>query len=130
MRALMITLTTSLTVAAPLAAGAFTAQNRIAVSGSADRIEVAGGGGFGARGAWCAAADYAQKRLGASGTTRLYVAESNTLRAGSPLLFTLNADGLSPRPVTIVGASLRTPGATLSVAHAQSFCADARVINR
>jgi hypothetical protein len=40
------------------------------------------------------------------------------------VVFTLDPSGLQPTPVVIVGASLRRAGATLSVGHAITFCAD------
>lgn len=113
-------------------AATFRAENRVAVVGQADGFAVQGDAGHGARGMWCAAADYARRALGAAGTDRIYIAEGRTPGLGQrgPVRFTLDAQGLPPGEVFIVGASLRRAGANLSVDHAYSFCADAKVINR
>lgn len=118
----------------PLAGHAqvFRAENRVAVVGVADGFEVRGDGGLGARGVWCAAADYARDVLGAHGFARLYIAEGRAPGLGQrdPVRFTLDPTGLRPTPVFVVGASLRTAGATLSVDHAQTFCADSKLLRR
>jgi hypothetical protein len=115
-----------LAMAAPLAAQDFTAVNRIAVTGNAQQIVVTEDGDFGARSTWCAAADFARRGLGRAGTDRLYVAEGNR---NPPFAFTLDPAGLTPTSASVLGASLRTPGANLSVDHAASFCADHYLIN-
>lgn len=119
-------------ISTPLYAQEFTAENRVAVTGVAEGFEVVNGGGYGARGMWCAAADYARTILGARGNARMFIAEGRTPGLGqrAPVRFTLDPTGLDPSPVFIVGASLRRAGASLSVDHAYQFCADARVINR
>lgn len=126
----VLTLVAALASAAPATAQTFRAENRVKVSGDASRILVENGGGYGARGMWCAAADFARDVLGAAGTQRVYLAEARVRGQRSPVAFTLDPSGLTPVAVTIVGASLRTPGGNLSVDHAFSFCADAKVINR
>lgn len=119
-------------VAGPAAAQAFKAENRVIVRPAPGGFDVTSGGGFGARGMWCAAADYARRVEGARGIDRLYVAEGRTPGLGqrAPVRFTLDPTGLTPSATFIVGASLRQAGASLSVDHALSFCADAKVINR
>ncbi len=116
----------------PLAAEVFRAENHVKVTGTAGGFEVANGGGYGARGMWCAAADYARRVLGAPGNARMYIAEGRVPGLGqrAPVRFTLDPAGLNPSPVVIVGASLRKAGASLSVDHAHQFCADARLSNR
>lgn len=118
--------------AGPAAAQTFRAENRVLVTPVAGGFEVANGGGFGARGMWCAAADFARRVRGARGTDRIYIAEGRKPGLGqrAPVRFTLDPTGLNPSPVTIVGSSLRRAGSTLSVDHAYVFCADAKVINR
>ncbi|MGC1504375.1 MAG: hypothetical protein WA782_09580 [Sulfitobacter sp.] len=117
---------------AVLSAQEFRAENHVKVTGVAGGFEVANGGGYGARGMWCAAADYARRVLGAHGHDRVYIAVARTPGLGqrAPVRFTLDPAGLNPSSVTIVGASLRKAGASLSVDHAYQFCADAKVINR
>lgn len=119
-------------LASPVAAQAFRAENRVTVTPAPGGFEISNGGGFGARGMWCAAADYARTVLAAAGTDRVYIARARSPGLGqrAAVLFTLDPTGLVPAPVTIVGASLRRAGANLSVDHAYGFCADARIINR
>ena len=111
----------------PATAATFRAENGITVTGEGSRFSVPNGAGFGARGAWCAAADYARDVLGAAGTDRIYVAKARA-NGRAPIHFTLDPTGLTPRAVFILGASLRQPGGNLSVDHARSFCADYRLI--
>ena len=119
-------------LAVPVSAQAFKAENRVIVLPVPGGFAVKSDGGFGARGMWCAAADYARDVLGARGGQQLYVAEGRRPGLGqrAPVRFTLDPTGLVPRGVFIVGNSLQTAGSTLTVDHAYSFCADARVINR
>ena len=121
--------------AAPLSAQGYRAENRIHVNPLAGNVfEVIEGRGYGARGMWCAAADYAKDVLRAPGTSRLYVhtarGPSITQPGRKAAAFTLDPTGLTPSGAMIVTISVRTPGANLSVDHAYSFCADARLINR
>ena len=129
-RILVVALAAS--VALPAAAQTFQAENSVTVTPVSGGFEIANGGGYGARGMWCAAADYARDVLGAAGNARIYIARGRKPGIGqrAPVLFTLDPAGLSPTPVIIVGASLRRAGASLSVDHAQQFCTDARIINR
>jgi len=116
-------------IAAGLAAApaqAYQTPHSIDVTAQNGGFLVADGGGFGARGMWCAAAQYASNVAGASGTQRIYVAKPAN-RSG--VLFTLNPRGLQPKSVSITGASIRTRGANLSVDHAIQFCSDFRLIN-
>ena len=119
-------------LAAPVAAQDFRADNRVQVTAVPGGFAVADGGGFGARGMWCAAADYARQVLGASGISRVYVAEGRRPGLGqrAPVKFTTDPTGLTPSPVFVVGASLRRAGASLSVDHAIQFCADAKLSRR
>ena len=116
--------------AAPLAAQGFRAENRVMVSGDASGFVVPNGGGFGARGIWCTAADFARNGLGARGVARLDVAEASQSGQSGPVRFTLDPTGLTPVPVTLTGSSFRRAGSNLSIDHAYSFCADVRLINR
>ncbi|MCX7560858.1 hypothetical protein OS190_14875 [Sulfitobacter sp. F26204] len=121
-----------LAYAAPASAMEFRAENDVAVRAVTGGFEVMSDGGYGARGMWCAAADYARKARGAHGFARLFIAEGRAPGIGqrAPVRFTLDPSGLNPVPVTIVGASLRRAGSSLSVDHAHQFCTDARIINR
>ena len=110
----------------------FRAENDVKVTAVSSGFSVTSDGGYGARGMWCAAADYARDVRGASGIARLYIAEARAPGLGQrgPVRFTLDPSGLSPTPVVIVGASLRRAGSSLSVDHAYQFCTDAKIINR
>lgn len=113
-------------IAHPVAAEGFRAVNHVVVTAVPGGFDVAGGGGFGARGMWCAAADYAKRVRGARGVDRIYIAQGRTPGIGqrAPVRFTLSSDGLTPASVFVVDASLRQAGANLSVDHAYGFCSD------
>lgn len=125
-------LVATLLVATGANAQVFRAENRVDVVGVPGGFEVRGDAGHGARGMWCAAADYARRVLGAGGFDRIYIAEGRTPGIGqrAPVRFTMDPSGLIPRNVLIVGASLQEAGATLSVDHARGFCANSKVIER
>lgn len=107
----------------------FRAENRVIVTPQANGLfSVSAGNYWGARGAWCAAADYAMDVLGASGTTRLYVRVPTTTPSGA-VTFGLTPGDTTPIGVVSVSASLRTAGSNLSVDHAFQFCYDARLQN-
>ncbi len=131
MRYLTTVLLTCL-IASPVNAQTFRAENRVDVVPTANGFAVQSGGGFWARGMWCAAADYARDRLGARGTDRVYIRTARTPGLGqrSAIEFTLDPAGLNPVAVVSVGASLRNAGANLSVDHAQTFCADRKLLSR
>ena len=108
----------------------FRAENRVTVRPGTGEFSVLGDGGFGARGIWCAAADFARDRLGARGVDRLYVKQPRSRGVGeaSSVVFTLQPGDLQPQQVLILGFSVKTAGASLSVGHAYSFCADTRLV--
>ena len=115
--------------AVPAVAQTFRAENRVDVRPALNNaFQISSGGDYGARGMWCAASDYAQDVLGASGTSRIYITEPRTSTSG-PVTFSLDANGTQGKSVSIVGASLRQLGANLSVDHAYQFCYDARITN-
>ncbi len=118
----------ALGLAAP--AGAFEAVNGVSVEPAATSFEVIGDAGLGARGVWCAAADYAQRSAGATNSQRLYIARDRARGLGQrgPVAFTLDPEGLTPTSVFILGASLSRAGSNLSVGHALGFCADHKLL--
>jgi hypothetical protein len=122
----------ALTLCAPVAAQSFRAENHVVVTGVTGGFEISSGGGYGARGMWCAAADYARDVLGAAWADRIYIAQGRSPGIGqrAPVRFTLDSTGLNPKSVFIVGMSLRQAGSNLTVSHAYQFCTDAKVINR
>lgn len=107
----------------------FRAENRVTVTPVDGGFQIADGAGFGARGMWCAAADYANDVLGARSNARIYVVGPR-LSFDAPVTFSLDPAGNDPKRVLILSQSLRAAGSNLSLAHAHSFCADARLINR
>ncbi|MEO0389395.1 MAG: hypothetical protein AAF218_00495 [Pseudomonadota bacterium] len=130
-------LTTALALslcAASADAQSFRAENRVTVNPlPSGQFEVIEGGEHGARSIWCAAADYAQTRLGASGVNRLVVAaprgNAQTAPGRKGVAFTL-APRDTGASVSILGTSIRTPGASLRVAHADQFCYDRLLSSR
>lgn len=105
----------------------FKADNRVLVQpAGANSFAVPSGGRFGARGAWCAAADYAMDVLGQRGTARIYV-QKPLASPSAAVVFGLDPAGASPASVTSTSAALRVAGSNLSVDHAFQFCADARL---
>lgn len=127
MKRLMIGASLALLAAGPLAAQSYTAQNGVRVTGSGSSFTVAGGNGYGARGIWCAAADYARVAAGASTAQRVYVVSNGGSR--NTVRFSLSARGLKPSKVTSIGNSISTPGANLTIGHAIGFCADRKLSN-
>ncbi|WP_299411774.1 hypothetical protein [uncultured Sulfitobacter sp.] len=117
-------------MAGPAQAATFKAENGVRVVPVSGGFSVTGDAGLGARGMWCAAADYARSRAGAGNAQRLYIAQGRTPGIGQrgAIVFTLNAAGLTPSSVTILGASLKKAGANLSVGHAYGFCADSKLV--
>lgn len=81
---------------------------------------------YGARGMWCGAADYAMRVKGARGSDRIYVKEPLTRRSGGFTVFTFSPDGLTPSTPQSMSATVKTPGANLSVQRAFSFCIQLR----
>lgn len=106
----------------PAFADGFRAQNNVMVTPVAGGFQVADGGGFGAGGMWCAAADYASKQLRARSVSRIYVQSAASGRNGAT--FTTDPAGIAPVATIITGFSVKRPGSTLTVDHALGFCRD------
>lgn len=105
-------------LAAP--ASAFTAQNGLIVEpeGPAS-FTVPWRGKSGPADFWCAAGDYAIRKLHLSPAALVYRASEPPRRSGEAIRFTLRADAAaSATGLAVLGAS----GAGLSAGHAQSFC--------
>lgn len=109
--------------ATPAFAQNFTAENGVDVVQTGNGFAVTGDAGIGARGMWCAAADYARSVKGARSAQRLFIQEGRKT-GRSPVIFALTSPDAPAKSVTILGLSLRSEGANLSVGHAYSFCAD------
>lgn len=111
-------------------AQSFRAENRVVVTpAGAGSFSVPSGGKYGARGAWCAAADYAMDVLGQRGTARVYVQQPKTTNSGA-VIFGLDPAGAAPTAVSSTSAALRVAGSNLSIDHAFQFCSDARLRRR
>lgn len=91
-------------------------------------IEVIEARGDGARGMWCAAADYVVRQIGVTRGQRLYVkrARGPSLSGAGRIgvVFTTDAKALPVTPSQAVSVSVRTPGQGLPVRHAHQFCKD------
>lgn len=115
--------------ASTTAADTFRADNRVVVTGQGNGLfSVPTASDFGARGAWCAAADYAIDVLKVSDRTRLYVRVPKSSNSG-PVVFGISPGSTSPTSVSGISSALSTPGANLSVNHAYQYCHDALLIN-
>ena len=124
-----IFLTAALAALLPVLANAqsYRAINKLTVvplGGS--NFEVIEQRGEGARGILCAAAEYAERRLGATG--RVYIREgrgpSRTVQGRKGVVFTTNAASLPQGPSQSVIVSTSRVGAGLPIAHAIQFCRD------
>jgi hypothetical protein len=120
----------AITLAPGLAAAqSFTAVNQLKVVPlNNSTFEVIEARGEGARGIWCAASDFAQKRLGLTQGGRIYV---HTARGPSisglgrkGVVFTADPSALSVPPSASVSVSVRQVGQGLPIQHAYLFCKD------
>ncbi|MEH6830921.1 hypothetical protein [Sulfitobacter sp.] len=116
-----------LAIAAPIAAGAqtFRAVNDLyVVPLTRSTFEVIEAHGEGPQGIWCAAAEYAERRLGAKG--RIYVLEARGPSRNTPgrksVVFTTNAANLTVEPFKSVSLSTSQVGMGLPIPHAIQFC--------
>lgn len=120
-----LAITLSTLMAIPVAAQAFTAENRVDVMPRAgSSFEVEEDIRFGVPGQWCAAADYAVRSLGASWTSRIYVQGQGS--ASRAVVFGLTPAGAQPKSISSVAASAREPGSNFSVQRAFGFCIEQR----
>jgi len=114
-------------VPATLSAQSFQAVNDlIVVPLNRASFEVIEAHGQGARGMWCAAEEYAEKRLSAKG--RVYVLSvrgpSQTVEGRKSVVFTTDADSLPQGPSRSVSVDTSQVGIGLPIAHAIQFCHD------
>ena len=102
----MKTLTTAFVLAAlattPAFAQAYVPNDRLTFTPTEGGVHISGSTGFGARGHWCAAADYALREMGVT--------------------FTLDPAGLTPSPVVILGGSLTKAGSAMTISHGITLC--------
>lgn len=119
-------------VSGPAFAQGYSAGSGLRFTPLENGVRIQGETGQGARGTWCAAAEYMQAELGARGNQDIYVSDPRPRGFGksNAVSFTLDPTGLTPSDVFIVGLSLTRKGARLSVDHALTFCADLRLPSR
>jgi hypothetical protein len=125
MRPLMIFAVLATLLPAAASANSFRAYNDLTVlPQSNSTFEVVISRGEGARGVWCAAADYAVRALGFQG--RIYVLEaraaSRTVAGRNSVIFTTNVNVLPQGPSRSVSVTTSDVGNGLPVNHAIQFC--------
>ena len=113
---------------AALPAHAFTSSNRMRVdaTGPVTFMVRSGGGNLSAADFWCAAGEYANRRLGASHSTRIYRLSEPPRRSGQPIVFSLDPTGRASRTGLAV---LGEDDGSLSVASARNQCAVRRMLD-
>lgn len=122
-----------LLVAAALAAAApahaFTSSNRMRVeaTGPVTFSVSARGGNYGASDFWCAAGEYAWKRLRAPNNARIYRLSEPPRRSGQPIVFSLDPTG---RASSTGMAVLGRDDGSLSVSSARNQCEMRRLMNQ
>jgi hypothetical protein len=122
----LILIAAALAAASP--ANAFTTSNQMRVEavGPVTFSVKAAGGQNGAIDFWCAAGEYAWRRLNASNNARIFRLSEPPRRGGQPIVFSLDPTGKASRTgLAVIG---RDDG-SLSVASARNQCAAARSLN-
>ena len=116
-RAILALAAVSALVAAP--AMAFQADNGLLVNPVSDgSFDVPYRGLSGASDFWCAAGDYVIRDLHLPASTQIWRQGPVPRASGEGIGFSLSPEGAA----TSTGLAQLTPGASLSAAHAQSFC--------
>lgn len=115
-------------LAAAVPAQAFTSSNRMRVeaTGPVTFSVAARGGGSGAIDFWCAAGEYAWRRLNASNNARIYRLSEPPRRSGQPIVFSLDPTGRASRTGLAV---LGPDDGSLSVSSARNQCNALRSLN-
>lgn len=113
----------------PSAAQSYQAINRLQVNPlSGTDFEVIEARGEGARGMWCAAADYVKARYGQGTTGRIYVRDARGPSLTRPgrkgVVFTLDPNSLTQPASQSLSVTVRTVGVGLPTNHALQFCRD------
>jgi hypothetical protein len=100
----------------------FRAINRMTVTPAENGVfYISGRATLWARDYWCAAGEYALRRLRLPETARIYVVDP--YRPGrNEIGFSTDPGGLEPVRIIDLGSSVREAGSNLSVAVADSFC--------
>lgn len=116
-----------LAVVAPVGVNAQTfraVNDLIVVPLGRSTFEVIEARGEGPRGIWCAAAEYAERRLGAEG--RIYIrtarGASRSVSGRKSVVFTTNAASLAQGPFRSTSLNTSQVGVGLPIDHAIQFC--------
>lgn len=122
-----------LAVLTPAWAGAWRAENRLEVNPISEAVfEVIGRPGSGGPDYWCAAGDYAFRVLGAASNARVYLVRGRagavTSNRRSAVHFSLTPPS-NPEGENGLSLSVTRVGENLSIASAQNYCNDFRVID-
>lgn len=118
----------ALMLALPQAAMAWTARNGLRVNPVDEAVfEVIARGATDAADYWCAASEYANSRLGAAWTTRMYIARTRgpsvTTNRRSAVHFTIYPDRAGITPIdSQVFMNQLTEGDNMSLQQARSHC--------
>lgn len=120
------------TLPLPAVAQSFRAVNHLQVVPlNATSFEVIESRGEGARGMWCAAADFVLYGQGKPGNQRLYVQTPRGPSASVPgrksAVFTTDVKALPVAPQTSYSVSVRVAGLGLPLRHAYQFCKDYQI---
>jgi hypothetical protein len=115
----LVLLAAALAAAAP--AHAFSSSNRMRVeaTGPVTFSVAARGGNYGAADFWCAAGEYASRRLNARENVRIYRLSEPPRRGGQPIVFSLDPTG---RASSTGLATLGRDDGSLSVSSARNQC--------
>jgi hypothetical protein len=118
-------------VCLPVAAAAWTADNRLEVNAlPGGAFEVIGDPGSGGADFWCAAGDYALRELGAGATDRVYITRGRgtpeTSQRRSGVQFSMTAPATVPQGMQLF-MDMRRVGDSLNVAFARNYCLDRKV---
>jgi hypothetical protein len=122
-----VLLAAALAAAAP--AHAFTSSNRMQVepTGPVTFSVRARANNYSASDFWCAAGEYASRRLGARQNTRIYRLSEPPRRGGQPVVFSLDPTGRASRTGLVI---LGEDDGSLSVSFARNQCEVVRLLNQ
>jgi len=123
----IVLLVAAMAAAAP--AHAFSSSNRMRVdaTGPVTFSVSARGGNYGAADFWCAAGEYASRRLNARENVRIYRLSEPPRRSGQPIVFSLDPTGRASRTGL---STLGQDDGSLSVSAARNQCEVLRLLNQ
>lgn len=119
MRSVLVAATALGLALSAVPAAAYLASNDLVVEPQGDAFFIPYRGKSGAPAFWCAAGEYAQKKLHLSPTTTLYRTSEPPRRSGQGIGFSLDPrQSATSTGLVVLGAK----GGGLSIAHARSLC--------